>query len=154
MKKLILIIALLGVVASACDHKVMYDHNYRVDPKGWHMDDSLVFNLHADDTVNTYLCCIDIRNLCDYPYSNIYFFIQTIYPDGALASDTNIEFTLAQPDGKWLGRVNGRYIDGRYPLCYFHFPQQGDYQFIVRHAMRDSLLYGIRNIGMHVELKK
>ena len=115
------------------------------------MDDALVFNLEADDTSSTYLCCLDIRNRNDYPYSNIYFFITTIYPDGSIAADTNIEFRLAERDGRWLGKENGRYVDGRYPFCYFHFPQQGSYQFVVRHAMRDTLLPGIKNVGMHIE---
>ena len=146
-----ILLAATMLTLAACDSNVMYNENKRINEQGWNMDDSLVFNLEADDTNSTYLCCLDIRNRNDYPYSNIYFFITTIYPDGSVAADTNIEFVLAERDGRWLGKENGRYVDGRYPFCYFHFPQQGSYQFVVRHAMRDTLLPGIKNVGMHIE---
>ena len=146
-----ILLAATMLTLAACDSNVMYNENRRINEQGWNMDDSLVFNLEADDTNSTYLCCLDIRNRNDYPYSNIYFFITTIYPDGSVAADTNIEFVLAERDGRWLGKENGRYVDGRYPFCYFHFPQQGSYQFVVRHAMRDTLLPGIKNVGMHIE---
>ena len=130
-----------------CDRSVVFDESKRVDEDGWSMSDSLVFNYQAEDTTTTYLCCFDIRNTGDYPYSNIYFNIKTIYPDGAIAVDTNLQFVLAEKDGRWLGRQSGRYIDGRYPFCYFKFPQQGAYQFVVTHAMRDTLLSGIKNVS-------
>lgn len=138
---------LLLLLAVACDRSVVYDEERRVDEKGWNAADSLVFNYEADDTSHTYLCCFDIRNLDDYPYSNIYFNIKTIYPDGAVAVDTNLQFILAEKDGRWLGRESGRYVDGRYPFCYFKFPQQGVYQFVLSHAMRDTILPGVKNVS-------
>lgn len=144
-----LLFALL--VFAACDSKVFYDETCRVDEQGWNMDDKLVYNIDVDDTTQTYLCCLDVRVRNDYPYSNIYFFLSTIYPNGDVAVDTNIEFQLAAPDGKWMGREQGRYVDGRYPFCYFHFPEAGSYQFVLRHAMRDSLLPGVKDVGLHIE---
>ena len=146
----IIFVLCLALFATACDSDIPYDEDLTVDEKGWHMDDKLVFNMEADDTSSTYLCCFDIRNSNDYPYSNIYLHLTTVYPDGAVATDTNIQFQLAQPDGQWLGRYTGRYVDGRYPFCFFHFPQKGSYQFIVSHAMRDTLLPGVKNIGITV----
>ncbi len=142
---------LVALTLGACDSSVLYDESHRVDEQGWRMDDSLVYNIETDDTTQTYLCCMDVRVRNDYPYANIYFFLSTIYPNGDIAVDTNIEFQLAAPDGKWLGKEQGRYVDGRYPFCYFHFPQPGRYQFVIRHAMRDTLLRGVKDIGMHIE---
>lgn len=143
-------VLLLAIVLSSCDRSVVYNDSHRIADDGWNMNDELVFNYVADDTTRTYLCCIDIRNRIDYPYSNIYFFIKTIYPDGSVAVDTNIQFQLTQPDGQWLGRRSGRYVDGRYPFSYFHFPQKGAYQFIISHAMRDTILPGIEHVGMAI----
>ena len=137
----------LFFVVVSCDRSVVYDDEKRIDEQGWNVSDSLVFNYEAEDTVNTYLCCFDIRNCDDYPYSNIYFNIKTIYPDGKVAVDTNLQFVLAEKDGRWLGRKSGSYIDGRYPFCYFKFPQQGAYQFVVTHAMRDDVLVGVKNVS-------
>lgn len=149
MNRTLIIIAAL-MLFTACDSTVLYDETARVDEKGWHYNDALTFNFSADDTTTTYTCYLDIRNRNDYPYSNIYLNIVTIYPDGAVAADTNLQFVLAQPDGQWLGRYNGRYVDGRYPFCRFRFPQQGSYQFVIRHAMRDTILPGILDVGMHI----
>ena len=151
MHKRILLILLPLLLVTACAPNELYNENHRIDEKGWDMNDKQVFNFEADDTAHTYLCCLDIRNRNDYAFSNIYFFISTVYPDGSVAVDTNIEFQLAERDGRWLGKDNGRYVDGRYPFCYFHFPQKGSYQFIIQHAMRDSILQGIKNIGLHIE---
>lgn len=139
------------LLVAACDSDVLYNENHDIDSRGWQIDDKQVYNFETDDTTTNYLCYIDIRNSFDYPYSNLYLNVVTIFPHGEVASDTNIEFTLAQPDGKWLGKASGRYVDGRYPLCLFHFPEAGTYQFIVSHAMRDTALVGIRNIGIHIE---
>ena len=68
-----------------------------------------------------------------------------------IAVDTNVEFSLAERDGRWRGRQSGRYIDGRYPLCAFHFPQKGIYQFVVSHAMRDTILAGMHDVGMTIQ---
>ncbi|MBO4306866.1 MAG: gliding motility lipoprotein GldH [Bacteroidales bacterium] len=147
----ILIAAMALLLVAACDRSVVYDEHFTVDENGWNMDEPIVFNIEAEDTSETCLCFLDIRNRNDYAFSNIFFFITTIYPNGEIAADTNIEFQLAMPDGKWLGKESGRYVDGRYPLCYFHFPEKGKYQFVIHHAMRDTLLAGIKDIGMHVE---
>ena len=143
-RRLLLILLTVSLFAASCDRNELYNESRHIDKQGWNMDDKLVFDLEANDTNSTYLCCIDIRNRNDYPYSNIYFFITTIYPDGSVAADTNIEFKLAERDGRWLGKESGRYVDGRYPFCYFHFPQQGNYQFIISHAMREKEKRGIK----------
>ncbi len=141
----------LALLLTGCDSSVMYHETKHIADDGWDMDDELVFNLETEDTASTYVCYIDLRNLNAYPYSNIYFNVKTLYPDGAVAADTNLEFTLAAPDGRWLGKTSGKYVDGRYPMCYFHFPQQGKYQFVIRHAMRDTVLQGVKDVALHVE---
>lgn len=151
MNRRLFLILLPLLLLAACAPNEVYNESHRIDDDGWNMNDKQVFNFEAEDTTQTYLCCLDIRNRNDYAFSNIYFFISTIYPDGSIAVDTNIEFQLAERDGRWLGKDNGRYVDGRYPFCYFHFPQKGSYQFVIQHAMRDSILQGIKNIGLHIE---
>lgn len=145
-----IVAVLMAFVAVGCSSGVLYDEWQHVDVRGWEAEESQVFNCHVEDTSQTYLCCIEIRNTEAYPYSNIYLNIKTIYPDGEIAVDTNLQFVLADPDGRWRGRKSGKYIDGRYPFCFFRFPECGDYQFVIGHAMRDSSLVGVREIGMWI----
>ena len=145
-----ILIALAAFVLASCDSSIVYSEGQRVDEKGWSMDQALVFNCDVQDTSAPCICCIDLRNTDDYPFSNIYFFIKTIYPDGSVAVDTNIQFVLAENDGQWRGRRSGKYIDGRYPFCYFHFPQPGAYQFQISHAMRDTMLRGVKEVGLTI----
>ncbi len=151
MKHIALIaLALMSLIAAGCDRSVAYNEWRRIDDAGWRSGDKLTYSYDVDDTASTFMCCIDIRNSDAYPYSNIYFSVKTIYPDGSVAVDTNIEFVLAEKDGAWRGRRNGKYVDGRYPFCYFHFPQQGQYRFEIGHAMRDTALQGIKEIGLGI----
>ena len=146
----LLVALLLPLFVGSCAPDEIYNKSQDVAPLGWNMNNPLTFNLDADDTSHTCLCCIDLRLTEDYPYSNIYLNIVTRFPNGDIAADTNLEFQLATPDGQWLGHRQGRYIDGRYPFCYFRFPSQGIYQFQIAHAMRDSLLPGVKDVGLHI----
>ena len=76
-RRLLLILLTVSLFAASCDRNELYNESRHIDEQGWNMDDKLVFDLEANDTNSTYLCCIDIRNRNDYPYSNIYFFITT-----------------------------------------------------------------------------
>ena len=70
-KRLLLILLPLLLFVAACDSDELYNENHHIDEKGWHLDDKLVFNIDAEDTTQTYLCCLDIRNRNDYAFSNI-----------------------------------------------------------------------------------
>ena len=142
---------LLVLTLTACDRNVLFDDSRHLDGDVWNSSELMVFNVEVSDTSSTYLCCFDLRNTNDYPFSNIFLSLKTVLPDGAVATDTNLEFILAEPDGRWLGKQTGRYIDGRYPFGYLRFPQQGLYQFSVGHAMRDTLLPGVKDVGLHIE---
>ena len=81
-----------------------------------------------------------------------FLFIGTTFPDGSVAHDT-LECPLADPEGRWLGKRTGRYVDARYRLRggSARFPMMGHYRFAVTNAMRDSAISGIKDIGLRVE---
>lgn len=154
----LLLLAGLVMLVTSCDKKMFYSESIDVDESGWSMNDGATFDIEVspDDTSQVYLCYVDIRNRSDYRYSNIYFFIKTVTPDNNMSVDT-VEFVMMGQgdDGQWHwgGKESGGYVDGRYPLSRqpFKFPQPGTYHFEIRQAMRDTLLQGIKNIGMYVE---
>ncbi len=153
MKKLFVCLfsVIFFLIFMSCDKSELYNYSYRIGPQGWHWDDELVYTFDVEDTTSTYTCFVDIRNTTDYIYSNVYLSMTTIYPQGEVAVDTNLEFKLAMPDGQWLGRNNGRFVSGRYPLCRFNFPEPGTYQIKIGQAMRDTVLVGINDVGIVIK---
>ncbi len=145
----VLLVSILAL--TACNHATFFSDHQRVDEEGWNMNDDVRFDVDIKDTSRMYDFYIDVRNLSDYPYSNLFLFITTTFPDHAVRRDT-LECPLADVYGNWYGKGAGKYIDGRYPL---HgrviFPQSGTYCFQIAHAMRDTNITGIKNIGLHIE---
>ena len=100
---------------AACDGSVYYDESHSVNEHGWLPQDTLTFDVEVDDTVHLFNFLVEVRNSVEYPYSNTFLFINTTFPDGSVAYDT-MECPLADPEGRWLGKRTGRYVDARYRL--------------------------------------
>ena len=128
-----------AIALTACDGSVYYDESRSVDEHGWLPQDTLTFDVEVDDTVHLFNFLVEVRNSVEFP-------------DGSVAHDT-MECPLADPEGKWLGKRTGRYVDARYRLRggSARFPMTGHYRFAVTNAMRDSAISGIKDIGLRVE---
>lgn len=150
----IIAIAWLPLVLTACGGNAFYDESREVNEHGWLPTDSLVYDVTVDDTLTAFHFLVEVRNSINYPYANTFFFLRTTFPDGSVAQDT-LEFPLADPAGRWLGRRTGRYVDTRY---YFRrnarFPMPGTYRFAIANGMRDSAITGIKDIGFRIEYNK
>ena len=153
MKRIVpyLVALLFAVCFAACDGSVFYDRQQAVDEHGWLPTKSVVFDVTVDDTNQVYDFLIEVRNSIDYPYANAFLFLNTEFPDGSTARDT-LEFPLASPEGRWMGKRTGRYVDTRF---YFRrnarFPMEGYYRFSVTNGMRDSAVCGLKDIGLRIE---
>ncbi len=146
--------AVAAMAFVACDSDVLYTESQRVDSDGWNMNDRRYFDVDVDDTIGIYTFFIDLRVTPEYPYSNAFFFINTTFPDGRVACDT-LEYPLADVDGRWYGRRTGRYIDSRSAFrSNMIFPEKGRYRFEVAHAMRDTNIVGIQNVGLRIARSK
>ena len=150
--KTILLLPVL-LFLTACNN-AFYDEHLPIDKEGWNPDENLRFNVEITDTVVPYNFFIDVRNDKNYAYSNLFLFITTVFPDNVVRRDT-LECPLADPFGKWYGHQTYHHVDGRYQLhSHVIFPLKGTYTFQINHAMRDTILGGISNIGLHVEKVK
>lgn len=150
MKK-VFIFFLIAFSLMACDQKQIFDSYSEIGSKGWHQDSVLNFNFSIADTVAAHNLYVNIRNKGNYSNSNLWLFMNIDSPDGSRVSDT-VEFTLADPTGRWLGSGLGDLHDNRiiYRSNVF-FPKTGEYSFSIRHGMRDEILKGIRDVGIRVE---
>ena len=147
----VLCAVLMAAVGVSCDSHVFYSNSQRVDASGWNLADTRTFDVEVRDTTRLYTFLIDVRLTVDYPYRNLFFFVNTTFPDGGVATDT-VECPVAQPDGQWLGKRAGGYIDNRYSFRKnMIFPAPGRYRFEIAHAMRDTNIVGVKNVGLRIE---
>jgi gliding motility-associated lipoprotein GldH len=139
------------LIVQSCDSKRFYEENKRIEKSVWNSKDKATFNVMITDIRSSYNFYFNLRNSGDYPFSNIYLFLQTVFPDGRISRDT-IECQLADYDGKWLGTGIS---DVKFNRFLFQkgvrFQQKGQYIFQVEQAMRVSDLKGISDIGIRLE---
>lgn len=145
-------ILLVAILFSACNNNVVYDENKEVDQQAWKTIDKLYYEVDITDTIKDYKLAINIRNAIEYPYSNIFFYMNTILPNGKVTKCDTIECYLAYPDGTWKGKGSSKIRDNRFWIAKnIKFEQKGKYTFELRQATIDSTLKGICDVGLHLE---
>lgn len=148
--KLILFVFLLFGIVS-CDSSGIYEENFEVDSDGWHADDIKAFTFTLEDTISPLNFWINFRTSTDYPYSNLFMFLYSEYPDGYSAKDT-LQFILAAPNGEWQGESSGTVVENRFLVSQGPLKKPGQYTFKLQQAMRDEILPEVLDVGFRVEL--
>jgi gliding motility-associated lipoprotein GldH len=145
------LLPLLFLLLQGCDKQVYFTDERDVDETGWNMADAAVFDVDVDDTLQVFDFFIDVRNSVHFQKANVFFFINTTFPDGSVAYDT-LECPLADVEGHWYGRRTGRYVDSRYVFRrHVIFPRTGLYRFEILHGMRDTNVVGLKSVGLRIE---
>lgn len=151
LRLIYLIVILLPLGFSACDSGAAYHEYMTIEDGSWHRDSICHFEMVIEDSLSVNDFFINIRNNTDYPYSNLYLFVTTEFPNGHITRDT-IECILAGKDGQWLGTGSGRIKDNKIMLQQaLRFPLRGSYHMYLEQAMREERLKGIEDIGFSVE---
>ncbi len=150
MRHVIILTVTLCIFIS-CDPKRIFEEYKPVESKGWHKDSVMVFSVDLQDTYGLYNMYLNVRNRGTYPNRNIWLSISTHFPDGRLRTDT-VEILLADPSGRWKGSGIGDLFDNQ--ILYrkdMKLPVRGEYQFVIKQAMRPLRLKGIQDVGMRLE---
>jgi gliding motility-associated lipoprotein GldH len=152
LRTILFFITLVCAGLIACNRGVVY-HDYRtIEDASWHMDSVLHYEVVVDDSISLNNLFINIRNNTEYPYSNLYLFVTTEFPNGHMTRDT-IECILADKDGMWLGSGSGKIKDNKIMLQQgLRFPLRGSYHIYLEQAMRKKILIGIEDIGFSIEV--
>ena len=150
LHKIIFAVAVICIFYS-CDKTVIYEVYKPVNDMQWHKDSLFSFKVPIYDTLPNYNLLINIRNEVNYPYSNLWLFIEIFQPDGSSVIDT-FEVILADPSGKWLGEgLSGIISRQTFYRRNVFFPSSGEYVFKIQHGMRPEILKGIHDVGFRVE---
>lgn len=144
----VLIAAVWAMAAlSGCGEAPYYYANKVIDPPQWHAGDPAVFTFDITDTDQAFDFLLQLRHGDDYPYSNLYLFMQLDFPNGKKSVDT-LECILADPRGRWNGKRTGRLVDHRIMLNHRRmFPLEGTYHLRIRQAMRQDPLPEVHDVG-------
>ena len=146
-------ILVVGFIFSltSCDKNKVYEENLSMSNNTWMSDDIKTFSFDVTDTISPVNIFVNLRTTVDYPYSNIYVFLNSEFPNGTTDKDT-LEFVLAEMDGRWLGENTGTVVEFKGLIASGgRFSTRGQYSFQLQHAMRENELPEIIDVGMRVE---
>jgi gliding motility-associated lipoprotein GldH len=150
-KKTLLLFLLLMITAVSCDSKRVFEEHVALNKGVWNVKNQIRFTVEIPDLLTHYNMYLNVRNGTEYPYSNLFLFMNTTFPDGVISRDT-IELTLADYDGRWLGTGMGSIKFSRFLFQKdVRFKQTGTYHFMLEQAMRVRELNGIHDIGLRIE---
>ena len=147
-----LILVVLLVWIAGCGPEPIYAESHAIDPAaGWEAVDVQEFEFEVLDTLTPNDFFLDIRHNQDYPFSNLYLFVDYSFPNGRSRRDT-VLCEFADERGKWLGTGSGPLVDHRIGFQrHASFPLKGTYKLSVGHAMRLDPLPGIADVGFRLE---
>jgi gliding motility-associated lipoprotein GldH len=152
--KLPIILLLLLWVAGGCGPATLYENAVELPEKGWFKDSALLFEPLIRDTSAVLNFGFSLNHDNQYPYSNLWLFIEVDGPQGMHQVDT-MEFFLAEPDGEWIGK--GSEKDKKLYWLYkgnVKMRHPGNYSFKVYHGMRRDWLEGIKEMSFWIEETK
>ncbi len=147
-------LSLMVLAFMSCTHKPVFSSYKAISNQSWDADSVVCFNVDIEDTTLAVQLILQVRHNDNYPYQNMWVFVDKTSPDHHTTTDT-IEFYLADQRGRWLGSGAGNVrlmpvlIDEHYT-----FPVKGVYNFAVRHGMRTTQLQGIQDIGIEAYVKE
>lgn len=138
----------------ACDSKQVFEQSESIPNHTWSENAPVKMEFEIKDTMAMHNFFLVVRNGEDYPYSNLYVFVDMEFPNGKKSTDT-VECFLADPTGKWYGKGAGTIYDNR--ILYKHekrFPLNGRYKITLHQGMREENLPGIYDVGFRLALAK
>lgn len=149
--KISFLILLAGVLLSSCNKNVLFTEYRKFEKEEWYAKDKAVFEVDIKDINSLNNISLMIRHADAYPYSNIFLFLETTYPDGKTVTDT-MEVIMANSKGEWMGSGAGDLFDLKAPIKRnVKFPMVGKYKFSFQQAMRTDPLPLIMDFGFEVE---
>jgi gliding motility-associated lipoprotein GldH len=151
MKHILLCMTVASALAlTSCDEGVVFESNQSIEGGVWKNNTPVSFEFDIKDTVALNNFYINLRNGEEYPFSNLFLFVEMEFPNGKKSVDT-LECPLAAPNGEWYGSGLGDIFDNRIIFKERkQFPLEGHYKVNIQQAMRSAEIEGIYDVGFRV----
>ena len=154
MRKMLVCFLLLA----GCSGNIFFSEYRAIDDGGWDKNDIKEFTFTTTDSLQAHHVYFHVRNDDTFLFSNLFLIAEMTFPGGLQLTDT-LEYTMADPSGKWLGTGMGSIKENK--LWYKEnvvFPSPGVYTIRIAHAMRQNgevagidRLTGITDVGVEIE---
>jgi len=136
---------------SACEGPAFFEEYQPLPGETWDVENQLEFKVDVEDTETLYNFFLNVRHTGNYPYANLYIFLDTEFPDNTIYTDT-LECRLCDPAGKWYGSGLGDIRDLRVLFkLNTKLEETGTYTFRLEQGMREPQLKEIKDIGLRIE---
>lgn len=142
---------------ASCNTNIIKSEYRSLNEGIWDKDNILQFSFTEMDTIQEHDIFINVRNENTFQYSNLFIIAALTTPEGEVIKDT-LEYTMALPDGSWLGKGSGSIKENK--LWYKEdivFQSSGVYTIEVSQAMRKNGaisgiigLEGITDVGIEI----
>jgi gliding motility-associated lipoprotein GldH len=141
---------LMVLVMASCGQSPIFD-SFKPLGGEWHADSIVEFTVPVEDVDETYAINVKMRHNANYPFANLYMFRKIKSNNGLEYQDT-VNFIVADPRGKWLGKGVGevKTMVWPYRANTIKFNTPGKYTFTLQQGMRQEALPGIMDIGLEV----
>ncbi len=144
-----ILLILAASLLCACSGKTVAYHNYHSLPAyGWPIHDSLLFDVHIDDSATTYRLSIEIRHRQKYPFQNLDIAVSCLTPDSILLPTDSLHLTLTDSLGNWQGKGLGALYQLSTPAQSIPISRSGTYRFSITHTSDTDTLPGLNDVGI------
>ncbi|PPL03064.1 gliding motility-associated lipoprotein GldH [Parapedobacter indicus] len=145
------VVFVMALSGGGCTDTAVLDQNVAIVNHAWHYEDQPQLTAHITDVTRPYNIYLNLRHTPDYAYSNVFVLLHQRQPNGRDTTE-RLELTLAESDGRWLGRGNGSVYTHQHLIKEsIHFPDTGNYVFTLEQNMRENPLREITDVGIRVE---
>jgi gliding motility-associated lipoprotein GldH len=147
-----LFLAVFGAWAMvSCGPTPILDELTTFEEHRWHMDSAVQVQWEPQDSGIPVFMSLYVRHLSDYPYNNLFLFRTISTMEGVAYADT-VNVHLADDLGHWNGSGMSDLKTMMVPVgkSAVRFKKGERYTLRVQHGMRDTVLYGIQDVGVRL----
>lgn len=140
------------VINISCDKQEVFYRFQELKNADWAQNDTLFFDIDstAFELNVPYKLTIEVTNNVNYPYQNIWLFIQTNIASDSLFTQLQKEYLITDKFGKWVGSGFGSLYQTSFLLDNITFKEKRNYRIKLEHGMRDEPLQGIEKVGIKI----
>lgn len=137
------------LILSACGEGVHYDKSYAFENRQWDISNKPRFEVKIDDITQAYDFQISFRTTTDYPYKNMWIFLNTETPEGLKVREP-YELKIMDDQGNWLGKNSGSMVETSLLFRNRVFSKKGTYTYTIEQGITESVLKEVSDLNFSV----